>query len=154
MRLGQRAPKHHTNTWLCRVPCLPGSAFPPAAPHAFFPGTNALALAGSSPAAPRGEADRSSPFLQYLHYLAIQSRAWVWPGFSSTAHLSTPVTALMWGWHVPRDLSLLVLTPDALPDNQDCSRALARLCSHIYLAHLLTHLLTRMPKFPLETKWS
>lgn len=78
----------------------------------------------------------------------------VWPGCSSTALLSAPVTAVfaqavMWGWHVPRDLSLLVLTPDALPVKEDCPRALARLCSHIYSPHLLT----RMPMFPLETKW-
>lgn len=78
----------------------------------------------------------------------------VWPGCSSTALLSAPVTAVfaqavMWGWQVPRDLSLLVLTPDALPVKEDCPRALARLCSHIYSPHLLT----RMPMFPLETKW-
>lgn len=53
--------------------------------------------------------------------------------------------AVMWGWHVPRDLSLLVLTLDALPIKKDCSRTLARLSSHIHLPHLFTG-----KTFPLE----
>lgn len=49
---------------------------------------------------------------------------------------------------MPRDLSPQVLTPDALPVKEDCSRALARLDSHSYLPHLFTG----KPMFPLETK--
>lgn len=43
-----------------------------------------------------------------------------------------------------------MLTPDALPVNEDCSRALARLYSRIYPPHLFTG----KPMLPLETKSS
>lgn len=49
---------------------------------------------------------------------------------------------------MPRDLSLQALTPDALPVNEDRSRAPTRLYSHIYPPHLFTG----KPTFPLATK--
>lgn len=87
------------NTWLKMVPSLDGVHFPPAATHASLPGTNALALAQATPAAPReGWQEPPFPAVPPLPGSTVQS--WV-PGLGQSAP-ALPISVLLSKQCLPR----------------------------------------------------